>query len=294
MKKIPSRSAQNPSRGPKPASKHGTKPSSRSKFGSKSSASTSTSSPAQKAWKAPGPSPKMDPDKPEYPMRINKYLAKLNLTTRRGGDELIAKKKVFLNGKLAQLGDQVQEGDHVEVKHSGIRTDYLYYAYYKPIGVTTHSPMVGEKDILQSSNLKGVFPVGRLDKNSSGLIILTNDGRLTDKLLNPDREHEKEYQVSVVNSLRPSFKESMEKGVDLGEYVTKPCKVKVVGDRTFLITLTEGKKHQIRRMCEAMHNDVKDLHRTRIMNIKIGKLAPNSSRKIEGVELDELKKKLGM
>jgi 23S rRNA pseudouridine2604 synthase len=228
----------------------------------------------------------------EYPMRINKYLAKQNITTRRGADELIEKKKVFINGKLALLGSKVNENDNVEVKHSGIRTDYVYYAYHKPVGVTTHSPQVGEQDVLQASGLTDVFPIGRLDKNSHGLMILTNDGRLTDKLLNPENDHTKEYIVSVTNNLRPSFKETMENGIDLGDYTTKPCKVKIIGDKTFSITLTEGKKHQIRRMCEAMHNDVKNLERVRIMNIKLGKIAPNSYRKIEGEELEALKKAL--
>lgn len=226
-------------------------------------------------------------------MRINKYLAKINVSTRRGADDLIEKKKVFLNGVLAKLGDQVHEGDNVEVKHSGIRTDYVYFAYNKPAGVITHSPQMGEKDVLQASNLKNVFPVGRLDKASHGLMILTNDGRLTDKLLNPDYDHDKEYVVIAKNSLRPSFKEYMEKGVDLGDYVTKPCKVKIISDKVFSITITEGKKHQIRRMVEAMHNEVADLQRTRIMNVRLGNLAENSHRKIDGVELETLKKALG-
>jgi 23S rRNA pseudouridine2604 synthase len=231
-------------------------------------------------------------EKPEFPMRINKYLAKQNITTRRGADELIEKKKVYINNKLAVLGDKVKEGDQVEVKHSGKATPMLYYAYHKPIGVITHSPQMGEKDVLQSSNLKGVFPVGRLDKMSHGLLILTNDGRVTDKLLNPEFEHEKEYVVTVTNNLRPSFKEHMENGIRIDDCTTKKCKVKILGDRTFSIILTEGKKHQIRRMCEVMHNQVLELMRTRIMNIKLGNMAPNSFRKIEGEELETLKKAL--
>lgn len=234
------------------------------------------------------------PVKPAYPMRINKYLSLKNVATRRAADELIEKKKVFINGRPAKLGDKVNETDNVEVKHTGIRKEYLYYAYNKPAGVTTHSPQVGEKDILQSANLKGVFPVGRLDKNSTGLIILTNDGRITDKLLNPEYVHEKEYTVTVTNNLRPSFKEYMQKGVDLGDYVTKPCKVKIIGDKTFGITLTEGKKHQIRRMCEAMHNDVRQLKRVRIMNVRLGNLAPNTFRKLEGKELETFLQQINM
>jgi 23S rRNA pseudouridine2604 synthase len=227
-------------------------------------------------------------------MRINKYLADQNVTTRRGADELIIKKKVFINGKLAVLGDQVNEGDEVEVKGVKSAPAMQYYAYHKPVGVTTHSPKVGEDDIVKASGLKNVFPIGRLDKDSNGLIILTNDGRITDKLLNPDQKHEKEYMVSVKKDLRPSFKEYMEKGVPLGDYVTKLCKVKVLSPRSFSIILTEGKRHQIRRMCEYMHNDVVHLKRVRIMNIKIGVMAPNSHRKIEGKELETFLQEIGM
>lgn len=241
------------------------------------------------------PKPKKEPapaPKPLYPMRINKYLAQENVTTRRGADELIDKKKVFINGKVAVLGDKVNEGDEVEVKHTGKMQEYFYYAYNKPMGVITHSPQKGEKDIKGSSNLQGVSPVGRLDKNSHGLIILSNDGRITDKMLNPEYEHDKEYIVVARNNLRDSFKASMEKGLRIGDYQTRPCKIRIIGDRTFAITLTEGKKHQIRRMVEVMHNEVIDLKRIRIMNIKLGTLPSNSYRKIEGDELEELKKTL--
>lgn len=225
---------------------------------------------------------------PEFPMRINKYIARAGLATRREADTLVEKGLVTINGVKAVLGTKVMsEQDEVSIEQRGKAKQYLYYAYHKPAGVVTHSPQVGELDIVKSSGLKGVFPIGRLDKDTHGLIILTNDGRITEKLLSPDSGHEKEYSVMVVNQLRPSFKENMEKGVNIGDYVTKPCRVKVTGDRTFKITLTEGKHHQIRRMCEAMHNDVKYLERVRIMNIRLGKLAPNGHRKIEGEELEE-------
>lgn len=223
---------------------------------------------------------------PEFPMRINKYLAREGFSTRRGADELIEKGFVTINNVKAQLGSKVNEGDEVEVTQTGRPKKYYYYAYHKPVGVVTHSPQVGEKDVLKASGLKNVFPIGRLDKDSHGLMILTNDGRITDKLLNPAGAHEKEYIVTTVNPLRPSFKENMEKGVDIGEILTKPCKVKVISEKVFSIVLTEGKRHQIRRMCEAMHNDVKHLERIRIMNIRLGNLAPNSFRKIEERELE--------
>ena len=216
-----------------------------------------------------------------YPMRINKYLALKKISTRRGADELIKGKKVFINGKLALLGSKVNEKDKIEVKGAK-QKEYKYFIYNKPIGVETSSP----KDDL--------FPLGRLDKNSHGLLILTNDGRITDALLNPKYFHEKEYVVKTSNKLRSSFKQKMETGVNIeglpalhtqAGYMTKPCKVKIINDFTFRITLTEGKKHQIRRMCSALFQEVADLKRERIMNIKLGDLKLNALREIKGEEL---------
>lgn len=217
----------------------------------------------------------MEPTEGSYPMRINKYLALQKISTRRGADELISTKKVFINGKLAVLGSKVNESDVVEVR--GVKQkEYKYFAYNKPIGIETASPK------------EGLFPLGRLDKNSHGLLILTNDGRITDALLNPKYFHEKEYVVRTKENLRSSFKEKMEKGVKIeGEedYVTKKCKVTITGENTFRVVLTEGKKHQIRRMCSALFQEVGDLKRERIMNIKLGNLKPKSTREITGKEL---------
>ncbi|MCC7160199.1 rRNA pseudouridine synthase [Candidatus Nomurabacteria bacterium] len=208
-----------------------------------------------------------------YPMRINKYLALKKISTRRGADELIENKKVFINGKLATLGSKVNENDKVEVKGAK-EIEYKYFAYYKPIGIETNSPK------------EGLFPLGRLDKASHGLMILTNDGRITDRLLNPRYFHEKEYVVRTSNKLRTSFKKNMEAGVDIEGYKTKPCKIKILSDFTFKIILTEGKKHQIRRMCAALFQEIADLKRERIMNIKLGTLKPDGLREIKGKELE--------
>ncbi len=224
-------------------------------------------------------------------MRINKYLALKRYCTRREADGFIKQGKVLLNGKLAVLGDKVTEKDVVDVKFR--QKKYRYYAYNKPRGIITHSPQGEEKDIAMISPLEGVFPVGRLDKDSYGLIILTDDGRITDKLLNPDYVHEKEYLVHTVNDLRPSFKEHMEKGVDIGDFVTKKCSVTVIGPKLFTIALTEGKKHQIRRMCAAMHNDAIELERIRIMNIRVKGIKSGGYRAIEGRELELFLKALG-
>ena len=205
-------------------------------------------------------------------MRINKYLALKKISTRRGADELVKEKKVSINGKLAILGSQVNEKDVVEVKGAK-QKKYLYFAYNKPIGIETTSPR------------EGLFPLGRLDKNSHGLLILTNDGRITDQLLNPKYFHEKEYVVKTSNKLRSNFKQKMENGVNIEGYITKKSFVTIINDFIFRIILTEGTKHQIRRMCSSLFQEIADLKRERIMNIKLGNLKPNALREIKGEEL---------
>jgi 23S rRNA pseudouridine2604 synthase len=236
-------------------------------------------------------------EKGAYPMRINQYLALKGHCTRRGADELIERNKVWINNKLAVLGQKVLETDKVEIKNAKPKT-YLYYAYNKAKGVVSHSAQDGNEDIEDrighELGLSSVFPVGRLDKDSYGLIILSNDGRITDRLLNPDREHDKEYIVKTREKLRGSFKEHMEVGVNIEGYVTKPCTVNILGDNTFSIILSEGKKHQIRRMVVALHNETSDLQRVRILNIELGSLKPGKHRAIEGAELETFLKKLGL
>ena len=227
-----------------------------------------------------------------YPVRINKYIASRGIATRKDADTLIEKGLVTINGRRAVLGDKVQGSDKVEVK--GARTKYRYFAYYKPSGVITHSPEKGETDIMRSIPLRSVFPVGRLDKRSSGLIILTDDARVTDRLLNPEYTHDKEYRVTTREPLPNNFKKVLERGVDIGGYVTKPCTVEIRSDNKFSITLTEGKKHQIRRMCDVMKTSVAELQRVRVMNIKLGTLKPNEYRELKGQELEQFLKAIGL
>ena len=226
-------------------------------------------------------------EKPIYPMRINKYLALKKHSTRRGADELITKKQVFINGRLAVLGDKVNENDAVDVRFRGKQVPYIYMAYNKPKGIVTHSADEGQKEIKNVVAIKDIFPIGRLDKDSHGLIILTNDGRITERLLGPEYVHEKEYLVKTKNKLRSSFKDKMEAGVKIGTEKTKKCKVQIINDQTFKIILTEGKKHQIRRMCDALFQEVDDLKRIRIMNIELGKLPIGAHREIKGEELQK-------
>jgi len=239
-----------------------------------------------------------DMEENTYPIRINKYLARQRIATRVGADELVRAGHVRINGKRAVLGQMVQERDKVEVvepkQSASRRTAYRYLAYHKPRGIVTHSAQKGEQDILSVSKLTGVSPIGRLDKDSSGLIILTNDGRVTDRLLNPSTKHEKEYAVQTTEPLRESFKRKMEAGVNIGDAVTKPCKVRVTGERSFHVVLTEGKKHQVRRMVSALFNGVYTLKRVRIDTIKLERLTSGAHREITGPELATFLKDLGL
>lgn len=242
----------------------------------------------------PNPSLTKEPASPLYPMRINKYLALKNYATRRGADELVERGQVFINNARAVLGDKINENDKVEVHQRGKVKEYIYLAYNKPRGIITHSPQHGEIDVKQNIAIRDVFPVGRLDKDSSGLLILTNDGRVTDRLLNPKYDHDKEYIVTTKNVLRSSFKANMEKGVKIENEQTKPCKINIISENTFRITLGEGKKHQIRRMCVALFQEVDTLKRVRIMNIILGKVEEGSYKKILGEELNVFLKDLGL
>lgn len=228
-------------------------------------------------------------------MRINKYLAHAKHATRRGADDLINKGVVFINGKRAALGDKVTETDKVEVRlKKADQKNLIYLAYNKPRGVITHSAPQGDVDIKDRIPMRDVFPIGRLDKDSSGLIILTNDGRITDRLLSPEYVHDKEYAVTTKEKLRANFKQKMEPGVQIDAEHTRPCKVVITGEKSFRVTLTEGKKHQIRRMCVALFQEVNTLKRIRIMNILIGDLKEGQLRKIEGEELKTFLASLGL
>lgn len=239
-----------------------------------------------------------EPTKETFPMRINKYLAHKGIATRRDADELVARGRIHINGRTALIGEKVSATDEVTVAPTRSKKTYRYVAFHKPRGIVTHSPQGRETDILAllagGSEKLDLFPVGRLDKDSHGLIILTNDGRITDRLLNPERDHEKEYLVKTKKPLRESFKAAMERGVDIGDYVTKPCTVVIKNENTFTVTLGEGKKHQIRRMVDALHNEVADLKRIRIMRVPLGMLAPGAFRELTGSERTTFLQDLGL
>lgn len=225
----------------------------------------------------------------EFPIRINKYLSDKQYCSRRAADRLIAEGKVTVNGKRAVIGQKVNEGDRVEIdsvtfkKISGNR---VYLAYHKPKGVDTHA--------VKLHGYGGLFPVGRLDKNSQGLMLLTNDGRITDRLLNPANSHEKSYVVTVDKKLRPGFLEHLRTGITIDDYTTRPAKVSKLSEHQFKIILTEGRHHQIRRMCDAFGYTVRTLKRERIATIKLGRLAPGQNRLLKGEELTEFLSGLGL
>jgi 23S rRNA pseudouridine2604 synthase len=234
----------------------------------------------------------------EYPIRINKYLALKQLASRREADRLISDGQVLINKKVAVLGDKVQKGDSVTVGSGAkqLAKKRVYLAFCKPEGVVTHSPERGQTSIENILDFKErLFPIGRLDKDSRGLIILTNDGRITDKLLNPEGEHEKEYLVRVDKPVNKEFIAAMSKGVKLDDgYVTKKCTVESTAPKAFRIVLTEGKKWQIRRMCEALGYAVTDLLRIRIMNVRLRDLRAGEYRQLSGAELQTFLKSIGI
>ncbi len=235
----------------------------------------------------------------EFPIRINKYLAHQGVATRRSADELIERGKVFVNGKKAYIGQQIGEDDSVELRNAPDR-EHRYILYYKPKGVITHSPGEGESDIesriLKDHKISGVFPVGRLDKGSEGLIILTNDGRITERLLSPSTEHEKEYEITVDKKVTPWFVRHLSEGVNIEGYMTKPAKAFVhpKNDHMFSITLTEGKKHQVRRMCAALGYQVQMLKRTRIMDFTLKNLKPGQIHELKPQEAHAFQQSLGL
>ena len=219
-------------------------------------------------------------------------MANEGFSTRRGADELIQQGKVVINGKLAKLGDLVQAGDKVEVKDKLKNVEKcVYFVYHKPRGEETGKLPA---DRLPPGVPKNIFPVGRLDKDSSGLLLLTNDGRITDRLLGPAYKHEKEYEVEVDKAVNGFMLKRMEMGVNIEGYKTKKCQVEKSGPKNFRVILTEGKKHQIRRMCAAVGLQVKGLKRIRILNIKLGKLKTGFLAPLEDGPKMELLKALAL
>ena len=226
-------------------------------------------------------------------MRINKYLANQGVCSRRSADRLIEEGRVMLNGKRAVLGDDVGEEDVVTVNDVPVApvAQRVYYAYHKPRGVeVTHAEGAGTNLPISFGIDQHLFAVGRLDKDSSGLLLVTNDGDIVNKILKPDQGHEKEYLVHTVHPVTQGFINGLAKGAVLDGRPTRPAKVTRQNQFAFRIVLTEGRNRQVRRMVEKLGNEVKFLSRERVMHIKLGHLKPGEMRELTKKERVELLK----
>ncbi len=207
-------------------------------------------------------------------VRINKYLSEVGYCSRREADKLIEAGKVTINGKVPEMGTKIAYGDEVRVKGQLIaepEEEFVYMAFNKPIGIVCTTDTRSEKNnIIDYINYpKRIFPIGRLDKPSEGLIFLTNDGDIVNKILRAHNNHEKEYLVKVDKPVTEDFIFKMGNGVPILDTITHKCKVERIGDFEFRIVLTQGLNRQIRRMSEYLGYSVKKLKRVRIMNIKL-------------------------
>ena len=226
-------------------------------------------------------------------IRLNKYIASSGLCSRREADTLIENGKVTVNGIVALQGSKVNPGDIVEVSGRKISPDneMIYIAFNKPLGITCTTDRRDPSNIIDYIGFdERIFPIGRLDKNSSGLILLTNDGSIVNKLLRAENGHEKEYLVTVNRPYDKDFIRSMESGVPVLGQLTLPCKLKPSGDKSFKIILHQGLNRQIRRMCEYLGYKVTRLKRIRFMNIILGDLEPGKWRYLTADEKKELLK----
>lgn len=228
--------------------------------------------------------------------RINKFLSEAGFCSRRAADKLIDAGRVTINGKVPEMGTKVEDGDEVRVDGKVVRNgeeELVYLAFHKPVGVVCTTDTKREKDniIDYIGYPSRIFPIGRLDKPSEGLIFLTNDGDIVNKILRAKNNHEKEYVVRVNKPIRGNFIRDMRNGVPVLETVTNPCFVEQTGDREFRIILTQGLNRQIRRMCEYLGYEVKKLKRIRIMNMHLD-MPEGTWRDFRPEELQEMKRML--
>lgn len=224
--------------------------------------------------------------------RINKYLSEAGYCSRREADKLIEQGRITINDKVPTMGTKVSPGDIVKVDGKSILNEdepKTYLAFNKPVGIVCTTDTVVEKDnIIDFINYpKRIFPIGRLDKASEGLIFLTDDGDIVNKILRASNNHEKEYVVTVNKPITSTFIERMGRGVPILNTVTKKCEVERLGNYDFRIILTQGLNRQIRRMCEYLEYDVIALRRIRIMNIKLD-IPVGTWREFTPPELNEL------
>lgn len=229
------------------------------------------------------------------PKRLNKYISDSGFCSRRSADKMIEANRVTINDKVPELGTKVLAGDVVKVDGYDIapisddKSDRIYIAYNKPIGITCTTEKHVRGNIIDAiGHKKRIFPIGRLDKPSEGLIFLTSDGDIVNKILRAENAHDKEYIVTVDKPISERFIERMSRGVPILGTITKPCIVQVKSRFEFTIILTQGLNRQIRRMCEYLDYEVLKLKRSRIMKVELGSLSPGQWRELTATEMAEI------
>ncbi|GHG03658.1 23S rRNA pseudouridine(2604) synthase RluF [Thalassotalea marina] len=227
--------------------------------------------------------------------RLNKFISETGFCSRREADKLIEANRVTINGQVPELGTKVMPTDKVQVDGKSInaapdnKSDRVYIAYNKPIGITCTTERKVKGNIVDAIKHKQrIFPIGRLDKPSEGLIFLTSDGDIVNKILRAENAHDKEYVVTVDKPVSDRFIERMSRGVPILGTITNPCKVSRQSKFVFRIILTQGLNRQIRRMCEYLGYEVTKLKRTRIMNVELGNLKPGQWRDLTALEMKEI------
>lgn len=229
-------------------------------------------------------------------IRINKYMSQCGYCSRREADRLLEQGKVYINATCATVGSRVFSDDIVEV--DGIRitptTNEIVIAFNKPSGIVCTTSKKDSHNVIDYLNFKErIYPVGRLDKESTGLLLLTNNGQLMDDILRGSNYHEKEYVVTVDKPISSSIYQAMEQGVPILDTITRPCRIINRSDRSFHIILTQGLNRQIRRMCEYFGYHVRTLKRLRIINISLGSLPEGQWRYLTKDEIEQLKQLAG-
>jgi len=224
-------------------------------------------------------------------INLNKHISSTGICSRREAEKFIVEGEVTINGKVAQLGNRVFEGDEVKLQGKPLKSKpkTIYIALNKPVGIVSTTDSKERKNIVKHVNHpQRLFPIGRLDKPSEGLIFLTNDGDIVNKILRAGNNHQKEYVVTVDKRIDLVFIQKMSNGIPILGTVTKKCKVDKINDYSFKIILTQGLNRQIRRMCEYLDYDVKKLKRTRIMNVNLGPLKSGEWRELSEKEMNEI------
>lgn len=231
-----------------------------------------------------------------HTIRINKFFTEQGICSRREADRLVESGLITINGRVAKLGDQVEPSDVIAREGQVLPWGRapLYIKYHKPVGVTTTSESHVPRNIIaEIGHSERIFPIGRLDKDSSGLILLTNDGDIVNEILRAEFGHEREYLVRVDRPFDQAFLDHMAEGVVILGSRTKPCRMSRVGRDRFRIVLTEGRNRQIRRMCQALGYRVIMLHRTRIMHITVDGLGASEWKELTSQEREQLLKAVG-